>query len=276
MIVSSFSEKGYEQYGKDFIKGFLSRWPDETLVLYCESPIEVKDKRVITRDLLKVPGAEELLRKLYNSEEIFKGIRCSVEKPEQKMYDYRYDAYRFCRKVLAITHAASLRENDDKFAWLDADVKFHETIPPDFLNSVIADDVMISYLGRPWAYTETGFIGFNPKVLGFDRFIEMYLACYSTGAFRWLGQWHDCYVFDMVRTLLSIPGEDMAKGFNIEHPFINTVLGEYMDHLKGPERKKVGRSALHEHVGVRKPKHWLKEGDQVQGISHKDNEENVA
>ena len=35
-----------------------------------------------------------------------------------------------------------------------------------------------------------------------------------------------------------------GKGFELEHPFINCGLEEFFDHLKGPNRKKEGRSFL--------------------------------
>jgi len=280
MIVSSFSEKGYATYGKAFIEGFLEHWKDETLVIYFESPIDIEHPRLIKRDMMEIPDMDELLRSMYESDEIFKGLRptgkkSSDDKPELA-YDYRFDAYRFCRKVMAVTHAAAVRENDERIAWLDADVVFHETIPEGFLKTLIPDTTMLSYLGRPWAYTETGFVGFNPAYEGFDAFMGQYRSMYTTGAFRWLGHWHDCYVFDMVRMLFGAEGYDLAKGMNVEHPFISSQLGEYMDHLKGPERKQVGRSHQHEHIGVKKTAHWLNAGEQVQGITDKDEQENVA
>jgi hypothetical protein len=35
----------------------------------------------------------------------------------------------------------------------------------------------------------------------------------------------------------------ITPGYVKGHPFIDSFLGEYMDHLKGPKRKAAGRSA---------------------------------
>ena len=35
----------------------------------------------------------------------------------------------------------------------------------------------------------------------------------------------------------------ITPGYLKGHPFIDSFLGEYMDHLKGPKRKAAGRSA---------------------------------
>jgi hypothetical protein len=39
---------------------------------------------------------------------------------------------------------------------------------------------------------------------------------------------------------------NITPGYVRGHPFIDSFLGEYMDHLKGPKRKIAGRSAKFE------------------------------
>jgi hypothetical protein len=59
-------------------------------------------------------------------------------------------------------------------------------------------------------------------------------------------EWHDSYIFDVVRSSMEADGminSSITPGYVKGHPFIDSFLGEYMDHLKGPKRKAAGRSA---------------------------------
>lgn len=76
-------------------------------------------------------------------------------------------------------------------------------------------------------------------------FMRLYRNTYTTGAFRYLGEWHDCYVFDFARLASGLPTNNLADGLTVEqlnHPFVYAEIGKYADHLKGPERKEVGFS----------------------------------
>jgi hypothetical protein len=61
------------------------------------------------------------------------------------------------------------------------------------------------------------------------------------------GRWaSSSEVWDEVRKEFEAHGVHFknisGKAVHLEHPFINCGLGEYFDHLKGPERKKMGKS----------------------------------
>jgi hypothetical protein len=59
-------------------------------------------------------------------------------------------------------------------------------------------------------------------------------------------QWHDSWIWDQVRlefqrrnvSFKNISG----SAFETDHPFINCDLGLFFDHLKGPQRKHMGKS----------------------------------
>ena len=59
-------------------------------------------------------------------------------------------------------------------------------------------------------------------------------------------EWHDSWIWDEVRKEFEVQGVHFknisGNAVHLEHPFINCGLGEYFDHLKGPERKKIGKS----------------------------------
>lgn len=273
MVVTSFAQKGWTQYGKRFVQTFLDKWPaKQKLVIYYEEMPEdaIKDDRIEWRPLFEVPGITTFLDRILASEPVYQG-RVTQTVPDkdgkpvtQETYDYRYDAYRFCRKVFAIKDAA--KQTKEKYlAWIDADVVTHSEVPEDLFAQLLPANKTIAYLGRDWAYTETGFLLFNTKDARLHKFMDDYIAMYATGAFRYLGEWHDCYVFDILRTIHQehVPMEDLSHGTKHDHPFVNSKLGLYMDHLKGPQRKKQGRSAKAEGIHNEAHPYWG-------GISQKD------
>jgi hypothetical protein len=104
----------------------------------------------------------------------------------------------------------------------------------------------IAHLQREWSYSETGFVAFNTTHDVHRSFIELFMAAYFNGAFKLLGEWHDCYVLDYTIKLLNVPRVNLNLNEKSNHPFNDSVLGKFMDHMKGPERKQQGKSHAHE------------------------------
>ncbi len=246
MIITSFSAEGYEEYGKRFIEGFLSHWPpDESLAVYTEGQetclrIAAEFPSVKAIDLLQDKDFVQYAALLEASDPLFRG-RMRDPNTGKATYNFRYDAHKFFRKVYAVVAYDKERETDEPFAWLDADIVFHRVLPKNFLKDTLSG-YALAFLGRHGTYTETGFVAWDPTDFGHDQFMHLYLQMYLSGAFRLLTEWHDCQVFDCVRLLLEVDGRNLAKGCDPNHPFVYSVLGTYMDHLKGPERKELGHS----------------------------------
>lgn len=184
-------------------------------------------------------------------------------------YDYRFDAVRFCRKPL-VCFAARRRYPQTPLIWLDADCVAHGELTLAWLRRALPEGCDVSFLGRGGLYSECGFLGFNPTPFGFEL-LHRWAGAYRTGAVFKLAQWHDSWVFDHVRTALAKPQLDAmgnAKGRSLRqhdlghgagvpgtHVFINSLLGERLDHLKGP-RKKAGRSHASDLMRPRSEPYW--------------------
>ena len=245
MIVTSFSQKGYHLYGKKFISTFLEHTNNEKLAVFYENNMPSNrpdDGRIIYKDLVGYDGFIEFCKTIQNSDPLFRGLVRNLEDKDSKdpIYNFRFDAFRFFRKVFAITQANKFCK-DRYLTWIDADVYFYENLPDGFFETVLSGKYL-AYLGRPGIFSECGFMTFDRSHDVHATFMKLYWDAYSTGAFRMLGQWHDCYVFDFIRELLNVPSNNLAKGHPSDHPFVDSVLGKYMDHLKGPDRKEMGRS----------------------------------
>ena len=62
---------------------------------------------------------------------------------------------------------------------------------------------------------------------------------YTTDRIFKLTGWTDCHTYDATRIVYD---QEMwynisPKDGKISHPFVNSVLGDYMDHLKGPRKQ---------------------------------------
>ena len=259
MIVTSFSQTGYHKYGKRFIETFLKHWSDENLIVFYERGIPSnapKDDRIKYVDLFKYETFVKFRSSISKSHCLFKGQLKGVGKNGEDIYDFRMDADRFFCKVFSIftAHAEFQSFNTNKYlTWLDADTFSYKDVPEGFVGSLMNENYL-AFLGRPGLYSECGFMAFDTTFEEHEIFMDSYLRMYLTGAFTYLGEYHDCYVLDKVRTLLQVKSIDLAKGVNSNHPFIYTVLGRYMDHLKGPQRKELGKSPeLDDIVGTVEP-----------------------
>jgi hypothetical protein len=177
------------------------------------------------------------------------------------VYDYRFDAVRFCRKPLVV-QGMRRRLPHRSLIWLDADCVAHGALDEAWLRRALPVDCDFSFLGRAGLYSECGFLGFNPTPMAYEL-IARWADQYRTGAVFKQAQWHDSWVFDQMRYQLHtehhLRAKDLgyATGARGTHIFINSVLGERLDHLKGP-RKKLGRSNLSDLMKPRKEPYWQK------------------
>ncbi len=176
------------------------------------------------RDFFSIPSATRIL------DRISRVFGSNGTNPEGR-YDFRYDAYKFCRKVFV---QDAVFDEDELVFWIDADCVIKKDIPAEILENMLKD-VPLAYMGRSGikAYTETGFIGFNTKHEEFPQFRSKYLSYFTTGKiFSQLLGWHDCIAFDFARQ--GLKGNNLSPGGQLMGSVMHlTPLDPYMDHLKG-------------------------------------------
>ncbi len=221
LAVTTFSADGYREYAKNFLESYAKYWPVKLIAFYEERP-EFEHPLIEYRDFFSIPETQILER-----------IGRTADMPE----DYRFNAYKFSRKVFAQN---ALFDETDILFWLDADCICLKTIPETFLEGLVKN-VPLCYMGRS-NYTETGFIGFNTKHPDFSEFRSRYVTQYTEGLIFKQREWHDCIAFDVARG--RIKGNDITKGAAMGHVLLNSFLAEYLDHLKG-KRKERGYSPGH-------------------------------
>lgn len=232
-VVTSFNEEGYKRYGRECVESFVKFWPRNVrLTVYYEGDNFEFLPGVSWHPYEEVAHLKEYLDNLRFP--IMHGI-------VGEKFEMNFDA-RQARKVFIEMHA--LKKYGGKVFWMDADVVTHAPVPATFLDDLLPDDAFSCYLGRDgWYHTESGFIGFNAAHPIASRFSKNYLHVFITGVNFTQPGWHDCFGYDAVRQIVGNGPEFVNLAANVPHgtmhPFVNTVLGRYMDHCKG-NRKGVG------------------------------------
>lgn len=157
--------------------------------------------------------------------------------------DYRMDYRRFSFKIFAIHQAMmfAIEQGKDYLIWLDADVVLKKEITNKDFEKWLPKNGVASYLGRKdWDHSECGFMIFNLKNGG-KEFLDRMISMYITDEVLTLKQWHDSFVFDVVREEFNkANGKDVFLNLTADvagrDVFDNCVLSEWMEHKKGPRK----------------------------------------
>lgn len=272
LIVTTFNKQGYDLYGKTMLASFIKHWPkDQNILVYTEGvtldPELAGNSRIMVRDLNTVSDLA-LFKKRHENNPKANGFW-----PEgNAVKEFQFDAVRFSHKVFALYDCWTNPPFDFKsMVWLDADTITFRDVPDNLLETVAPktyvtsigarEKLGICYLGRLKQHSECGFVSYSRMHPLMNMFWETFINLYKTDSLFQLREWHDSFLFDHVRVMFEGRGMknlNLTPKFLTGHPFINCVLGEYMDHMKGA-RKKAGRSRKAErHVKSSNEPNWWK------------------
>jgi len=265
-VITSYKPGTWETYAKRGITSMVKHLPEDVdIFVYCEEPEpNFIDKRITYIDLnTSEPALFEFKNKYKNDPvangeliEIPNGVRRSpkLEGLDKNKISFLWDAVKFSNKVFCIVNAVRNSSNYDYIIWLDADTYTHTPMPINFLQDLLPQDTMLTYLGRERGnqaiYPECGFVGYNLNHPEIQNFINEWEQLYKTGDIFNLLEWHDSAVFwhlsKKYKTEKRITVNDIGynAGVSGHHVFVNSKLGMYIDHLKGDNRKKIGRSEI--------------------------------
>ena len=225
-VVTTFSPKGYEVYGRMMIESFGKHWPEDVpLYAYFEgdSPPDGASERATWMPL----DADQDRARFLESAPPDPAIRMN----------YKESARRFCHKVFAMTGAP---RNVDHLMFIDADCVSFSNVTAKMLEMVSAGAGQVAaYLGRPQRHTETGFLSFQINSGGGD-FLDALRKVYTSGEIFKLKERHDCAAFDHVRGQLEKRGQKFknlcpgAQGLGV---FDQSPLRYFIRHNKGPNKR---------------------------------------
>ncbi len=246
-LLTTFHKAGWEQYGRRMVETFLAHWPSNIkLNVYCENvDVNLNNPRIIEHDIFKTCDKLRPFIDLYNSREA-NGYRNGVR-------DFKYDAIKFSYKVFAQCHSIR-NSSSEKLIFIDADTLTFASPPLHLIDRLLPETDLTAYLGRPknnkLPFAETGFIMYNLKHPNILEFADVFEQLYTSGELFDLDYQVDCYTFDTARKRIESKYQTQSNditgpdGLGKKHPFVNSILGTFMDHLKGDNRKNKGKSSL--------------------------------
>lgn len=281
-VVTSCSRAGWKLYGERFYRTFGEHWPEEVgLHVFSEDlipedffeSIAGADAGPATRptgfyDLLHYsPACRAFLERHAGNPAAHGRERLPWQDgwtPGKVAagYNFRYDAFRFAKKVFAIEAARGEPYALGKLFWVDMDVVTFAPVGLDLLDELLPDDAALSCLDRGATYhSECGFVGYNLAHAEAVDFIMRFALTYATDQVLTLPQWHDSWVFDWLRRQTGIATHAIPH-CSRHQPFINSALGRCMDHLKGGSKDQGRSSPRHMVAGHRHP-YWRDTGAKV-------------
>jgi hypothetical protein len=275
-IVTTFNEQGLKKYGQRMIDTFCENWPEE-IILHIYP--ELCNPAISNHNHVTLKRLEEV-SELMAFKDLWKNVPkangdVSADPIRSKRKDagkgFKWNAVRFAHKVYSIFDCA--RSTDaDILIWMDADTVCHSPITMKDIERLIPANSELCYLGRRGKYSECGLYSMNLRSPNVREFLKEFQRFYDEaeqGIFT-LEEWHDSFVFDAVRQkFLKMHQLDWAssltdlrpnKGNSLGegHPIINSEWGEYLDHLKGDDRKLLGHSKAVDLKTQRKSNYWNK------------------
>lgn len=249
LAVTSFSQEGYEAYGRNMIASYLAHPIHDSELWVFSDTVLLHD----TEDtpFVKFFALDEEVRTLSE----FKARHNSpvVHGCFGRTYDYRFDAVKFSHKPATLAAAnglVSLLEQKDQpevLVWFDGDTVFKQSLSDSFLVDKFPTWAHIGHFPRNNNHTEAGILMFRISHANVAAMLRIFWQVYVEDQVFRLPAWTDCHVFDtlmaggvkdgLVRSINL--GDDIS--FNTSHPIVNSDWRGYVDHLKGA-RKQAGAS----------------------------------
>lgn len=258
-VVTTCNEHGYMNYGRNMMASFDRHMPqDIPLYIYHEKfHPDIASDRFFKFDLEEsCPDLVSFKQRHRNNVRAHgqairrKRIIIQWHKPRIKLrkfaddQGFRWDAVRFSHKVFSIHHAAGICAADI-LIWMDADIVFHKALTRDVIYSSLSENVLVSFLKR-YYHSECSFVVFNLQHPSIWDFLNMFIGLYKNDALFDEKEYHDSYLFDVVRRRFERAGcltYDIAQGAGLDrrsgHVFENSILGDYMEHLKGRRKERI-------------------------------------
>ena len=269
-FITSYKPGCWDQYAKKGIEAMAKNLPDEIdLVVYAEEKIPACDyERIKWIDLNNAEPELFKFKKRHKNDPVANGKLGNVEGGVRRLPElqklggldknkesFLWDAVRFANKVFCVINAVRNSSDYNYVVWLDADTNIFRPMPFEFITKLLPQNTMVTYLGREnptlndgGKYPECGFVGYNLQHPETQNFINEWERLYKEDSVFKILEWHDSYVFwhltKKFRQEKLIEVNDIGKWVGVKghHVFVNSVLGQYIDHMKG-DRKIKGSSS---------------------------------
>ena len=267
-VVTTFPPNRWTAYAKRMIESHVKYWPDD-VVLHAYYEGNKPDFNHAKVKFVNIEDANPELVKFKQrhksdpvangeTKEIPGGVRrvAGAGDKDRNKGSFLWDAVRFSHKTFAVDHAIKTIDAD-YVLWLDADTYTFRHITKQFVLDLLPVDKLVNYLGRV-TYPECGWVCYNRRHPKIQQFMKYWTDLYIKDTIFQELEWHDSYLFwQCVKRIAPNDGVDIGKGAGVEglHVFINSVLGDYIDHMKG-KRKIKGKSSRSDLRTKKNQEYW--------------------
>jgi hypothetical protein len=238
-LITTYNKKYYDICAKKMIETFIKFWPKDVhlYAYYQEQEPEIFADNLHYIDLYA--ENPKLKRFVFDNQ---------IDPKKNGMidgeYNFQRDGVKFSHKVFAQTHRIK-HTTADVCIFLDADTYTHAQPNMEYINSILPEDHLCTYFGRPKLYDETGFFMHNATHDKAMVWAEELEKIYTSGEIWTYPLQVDCYTVYACRQKFKDEKQlDLVEHhgkLGKKHPFVNSPLGEFLDHLKG-DRKELGHS----------------------------------
>lgn len=271
--LTTFHKPGLDLYGQRFIDSFAKNVDKKIkLLVYAENctPVNPDNNQITIIDAKELTKLNQFKSRWGNVPKANGKCPFPEKRPRDHHKEFKWDAIRFANKVYAVFDAVT-RTDDQWTVWIDADTFVHSPISYEQFENLLPNDKWITYVGRgkgSQTWPECGFYGLNTYNQTCKRFLSEFERMYEdadNGIFK-LDEWHDSFVFGKILNQLTPIDKNFydystgiynktAKTGGGGHPLINSVLGNYFDHMKGA-RKTKGKSQKKDLISTRAESYW--------------------
>jgi hypothetical protein len=274
-VVTTFHQPGLETYGQRFLDSFAEQVDKKIkLLVYAENcnPVNPDPTQITILDAVESLPKLNAFKQRWKDVPKANGIPpddIKARRPRDWHKEFKWHAIRFANKTYAVYDACT--RSKDWCVWMDADTFIHSPWSYKEFKKLLPKNAYITYVGRgkgSQTWPECGFYGMNlnhPVCREFLKEFERMYEDAENGIFE-LEEWHDSYVFGHIlkhyKEFDSSAYDYSAEMYLKEaktggggHPLINTVLGKWMDHMKGV-RKEEGRSRTKDIMVNRSEAYW--------------------
>lgn len=239
VAATSFNKTGYNEYGKAMVESFKNHWPGTVkLCVYLDDPVEPSQEIQSNNIEYLILSDQDLGEFKQRHQHTPEAHGLGKHALGNGQAEFKHNAVKFSHKVFALLDMIK-KEKPEIAIWLDGDSRTHSEVTVNTIKSWCPPEYFAGFLARPWLYTETGFHIFRTKHSVAEKFFETWKKYYIEDTVFELEFQTDCHTYDAARCQFDQKlWFNLSPDFDHPHPFINGVLGEVMDHMKGPRKQK--------------------------------------
>lgn len=259
-VCTGWSPEGWGQYGRRFLESFERYWPaDVGLIVYGEDECSpqlydyaVTQRRITSGrrfsfvPLSHIPGCAEFLERHRDNLAARGRLKLPQhhwkERAVKAGYNWRFDAWKFCRQGF-IPEDAAQRAGTDFLCWLDGDVVTQRPLASaNVITGLMPKSKAIAYLGREPKHPDIAFQLYDLRfhhMGGVDpwRMLAQFAEFYRSDEVFKLGEWHSAYVWQVTvgRAMFPTAVHNLTPGGS-GHVWQQSPLRAWGDHLKGDRK----------------------------------------